>query len=175
MEGTYSRSRSHHPVWKDVEIQTHQLEDVFKQADDLKSQHVLGTGKSNSKHQWVNNVTIINHKDTINYSWGGRGSDLSAVISHFKDGRLPADLLGLLFAFNLLYRIWVTLQTWGKTPLWTILSLCTWTPTFTAVGVSSTFFFQLADSTPLYFKLGQVGSFSSTTRRHRRDILTTAS
>lgn len=28
--------------------------------------------------------------------------------------------------------------------------------------VSSTFFFQLTDATPLYFELGQVGSFGST-------------
>lgn len=39
---TYSWSCRHHPVRKHVEIQTHQLEDVFKKADDLKSQHVLG-------------------------------------------------------------------------------------------------------------------------------------
>lgn len=51
MERTYSRSRSHHPVWKDVEIQAHQLEDVFKQADDLKSQHVLGSGQKQFQTQ----------------------------------------------------------------------------------------------------------------------------
>lgn len=102
---TYSWSCRHHPVRKHVEIQTHQLEDVFKKADDLKSQHVLGRDKSHSKTQLFG--------QWWHYSWG-RGSDLSAVISHFKDGRLPADPLGLLFAFHLIFRIWATLQTWGE-------------------------------------------------------------
>lgn len=40
--------------------------------------------------------------------------DLSAVISNFKDGRLPADSLGLLFTFPFIHRIWATLQTYRE-------------------------------------------------------------
>lgn len=56
---TYSWSCRHHPVRKHVEIQTHQLEDVFKKADDLKSQHVLGRDKSHSKHNCSDNGDTI--------------------------------------------------------------------------------------------------------------------
>lgn len=37
----YPRRRGHHPVWEDVEVQAHHLEDVFEEADDLEGQHVL--------------------------------------------------------------------------------------------------------------------------------------
>lgn len=101
---TYSWSRGHHPVRKHVEVQPHQLEDVFKEADDLKSQHVLGRHRSHSKH--TRSDTGAAKEPSC-----GRGSDLSAVISHFKDGRLPADPLGLLFTFHLVFRICAALQT----------------------------------------------------------------
>lgn len=158
---TYSWSRGDHPVGEHVEIQTHQLEDVFKKADDLKGQHVLGRDKSHSKHNGWNNG------DATQSSWG-RGSDLSAVISHFKDGRLPVDPLGLLLAFHLVFRIWATLQPWGEEAIaYRLGSLTHLAPTFQAFSVSGTFFFQLTDSTLLYFKLGQVGSFSSTIQRQK--------
>lgn len=38
--------------------------------------------------------------------------------------------------------------------------------TLDAVNISSTFFFQLTDSTPPNFELGQVGSFGSTKQRY---------
>lgn len=48
---------------------------------------------------------------------------------------------------------------------------CLYTPlrnkTFVLFNISSTFFFQLTDSTSPYFELGQVGSFGSTKQTHK--------
>lgn len=56
----------------------------------------------------------------------------------------------------------------GKMPRHAVLaSLHICLPHFKHSVLAGTFFFQLTDSTPLHFKLGQVGSFSSTIQRRK--------
>lgn len=95
LEQTHSRSRGHHPVGEHVEIQAHQLEDVFKQTDDLKRQHVLDTEEKQKLLHKIRRLKQIENFQKVKVVV----ENLSTVISNFKDGRLPADFLGLLFAF----------------------------------------------------------------------------
>ena len=64
VQATHPRGGGHHSVGEHVEVQSHQLEDVLEQSDDLEGQHVLreeeggrgqegggGTGVRDKRHR----------------------------------------------------------------------------------------------------------------------------
>ncbi len=78
----------HHPVGEDKQIQAYQLENVLKEPNDLQSEHILDT----EKHRRVTREAESKYMSSVLQSAGERKVRyLSTVISHFKDGRLPAN------------------------------------------------------------------------------------
>lgn len=165
---TYSWGRSHHPVRKYVEVQAHHLEDVFKQADDLKSQHVL---QKHADKRRVNTMTRTRHglkRLEITVHEKDRKHESKTCLQSSPTLKMAACQQILLASSSLFPSSKESERhcrperkmSWHTICLSTHLS-CT-VSTLEGFNACSTFFLQLTDTTPPNFELGQVGSFGST-------------
>lgn len=80
---SYSWCCGHHPVGEDKQIEANKLEDVLEKPNDLQGEHVL---QEHNRKQIQ--VPLLKH-----HSCEARHHRLylPAVVSNFKDGRLPAN------------------------------------------------------------------------------------
>lgn len=81
---SYPWCSCHHSVGEDEQIQAYQLENVLKEPNDLQSEHILETEKCRNSLK-VSSELLKHPGKSV------QGAYLSTVISHFKDGSLPAN------------------------------------------------------------------------------------
>lgn len=77
----------HNSVGKHEEVEANQLENILEEANDLQSEHVLQEGGKVRQ-----TIDLVSCNTRVHARTASTLSYLSAVVAHFKDGRLPADL-----------------------------------------------------------------------------------
>lgn len=89
---TYPWCSRHHSVRLEINIQSHLLEDVFKQRDHLQGQHILKSEKGTLIRGGTGNEYHLKRARWDIY--------LSHVITNFEYGGLPVYLCFVFFAFT---------------------------------------------------------------------------